>query len=134
MAISNFFPLTSFLLETLSNSKKKRKKKKLGRKKKVQIILQTSGKSVKEDMALLLAWCGSENRNVWSALVFGSMACPDLRNTFRERGAEWLAGVVFISIHRSACQNPPKLNLTLSANCPHLHAIFVIDSSSSSSS
>lgn len=37
----------------------------------MQIILQTYGKSVIEDMALLLAWRGSENRNV---LVFCSMA------------------------------------------------------------
>lgn len=109
MAISNFFPLFffffssyKFLLNTWNTFKVQKKKLK----KKVQIILQTSGNSVKEDMALLLGWCGRENRNVWSELVFCSMARPDLRNTFRERGGVWLPGVVFIGIQRSARQKP----------------------------
>lgn len=91
MAISNLFPFfLLFLLQVsffkyLKHFQSAKKKKELGEKK-VQIILQTSGKSIKEDMALLLAWCGGENRNVWSACVFCSVARPDLRNTFRERG------------------------------------------------
>lgn len=88
----------------------------------MQIILQTSGKSIKEDMALLLGWGGREKRNVWSELVFCSMARPDLRNTFRERGVVWLPGVVFIGIQRS---ETPKENLILSPSRPHLHAMFV---------
>lgn len=92
MAISNFFSFVFLFFSSYKFSFKylkhfqSAKKKEIEKKKKVQIILQRSGKSVTEDMALLLGWCGRENRNVWSEWVFCSMARPDLRNTVRERG------------------------------------------------
>ena len=91
MAISNFFHFCFFFLlqvslNTWHTFKVQNKTKQLIWKlknKKVQIILQTSGESIKDDMALL-AWCGSENRNVWSegnkdGVDFCSLARPDLR-------------------------------------------------------
>lgn len=91
MAISNFFVFFFFLLQVSLNTRHTFKVQKTDlklekKKKKVQIILQTSGESIKEDMALL-ARCGSENRNVRSeAFDFCSLACPDLPIKFgRER-------------------------------------------------
>lgn len=92
MAISNFFrfcfffPLTGFFKYSTHFQSAKQNKKlicKLKKQKKVQFILQTSGESIKDDMALL-AWCGSENRNVWSegnkdGVDFCSLTRPDLR-------------------------------------------------------
>lgn len=56
-------PLTGFF-KYLTHFQSAKTPKLIGnlKNKKVQIILQKSGESIKEDMALL-AWCGSENKN-----------------------------------------------------------------------
>lgn len=69
--------------QSAKQNKKKKTDLKIKKNIKVQIILQISGESIKDNMALL-AWCGSENRNVWSegnkdGVDFCSLTRPDLR-------------------------------------------------------
>lgn len=64
-------------------------------------------------MALLLGWCGRENRNVWSELVFCSMARPDLRNIFRERGGVCDCPGWSSSAFRDLLARNPKIKLDI---------------------
>lgn len=59
----------------------------------MQIILQTSGESVKEDMALL-AWCGSENGNARSEEIRMALI-----------SAAWLVLIYGLSLAMSECHD-----------------------------
>lgn len=136
MAISNFFPFFffffssyKFLLNT-RNTFKVQKKKKLGEKK-VQIILQTSGKSVKRTWHFCLR--GVEVRTEMSGVRWYSAAWLVLicrtpsENIASRDGPRWTSPVAQIKLELQALAVLISTPYLLKSHChPHLSDLRII--------